>query len=1018
MKVLLPFIVALTMGCALGQVNITTYQVDSAHTGQNLSETVLTPTNVSASGGFGALFTQALDGQCYAQPLYMRNIKIANGTIHNIVFIATEHDSIYAFDADSNTGANANPLWHTSFLSSGVTTVPVADAKTADITNEIGITATPVIDPSTNTLYIVSKTKNTAAGTYDQKLHALDITSGAEKFGGPVSLDSILTSLDTSAAMLRQHLRASMELSNGILYLSYASHSDQTPYHGLILAYKASNLTLVNSFNDTPHGVEGGIWGAGAGPVIDSSGNLFVSTGNGTFDQTNTGAYDLSESFLRLAPATTAAGSFYPNQSTGYLTLSNQSTLTSKDLDLGSSGILLLPNQTGGSHPHIMVSGGKAGVLYVVDRDTLGGYNTTNKDIQEISDSALFCSPSYFNGNIYYATAGGHLTQRSVSYNSTTGGYVSTTSIVSSQTFTNHGSSAFISANSTSPGATGILWIINGATPSVLYAYNPANVAAAPYTTFTTSYKSGSSVVNSTANKFTIPIVANGKVYLTGYDPSGTTGRLYVLGLLNATTAPNAPTSLVATPTSSTQLALSWTNNATNEAGFDIYRSTSPTGPFTTQVGTTGANINVYSDSDLTPQTTYYYQVNAVNSAGNSTNTSTASATTFSPFTPPGLVAYWNFDEGTGETANDVTGNGHAGMLNGEVDWIPGFIGAAALNFHGTGNAVSNVDVPSSAALEFSATQSFTLSAWIDPGALKSSDEGAICASRDQGAYYGIWINSSNQWVFRGGVVGGTQTDVVGPTATETWTHVAVVQNGAAGTRTLYINGAAVATGAAQAANGAGDFWIGQANSVEQAFPGSIDEVRLYNAALTATQIQGLLGPPVLQAVSRQAQGSKGNFDLLIPSTGVVPVECRVGSTPGAYNLVLSFSSAVSGITGTLGLQSGQSGTVAGAVNSVTYDTTGKIVTVNLTSVGDAQRLNLHLSGILPGKGTADIPLNILWGNVSGSGTVRVSDIIKVKNQLQATLSTSNYLDDINCDGAISAADVTLVKSASQTHLP
>jgi autotransporter-associated beta strand protein len=841
MKLLLPIIVALTMGCALGQVNITTYQVDSAHTGQNLNETVLTPSTISATGAFGALFTQPLDGQCYTQPLYMSNVKIADGSIHNIVFVATQHDSVYAFDADT---PNIGPLWHTSFLSSGVTTVPTSSANTTDITNEIGITATPVIDPSTNTLYTVSKTKNTAAGTYDQYLHALDITTGAEKFGGPVSLDSILTNLDTSAAMLRQHLRGSLELSNGNLYLAYASHSDVQPYHGLLLAFNATTLALVNSFNDTPHGIEGGIWGAGAGPAIDSAGNLFFTTGNGTFDQTNAGAFDLSETFVRLPPATTTAGSFYPNTTTGYFTLSNQSTLTSKDLDLGSSGVLLLPNQTGGTHPHIMVSGGKAGMLYVVDRDTLGGYNGTNQDIQEISEGALFCSPSYFNGNIYYAPAGGPLTQRAVGYNSATGGYISTTSTISSQTFTNHGSSAFISANSANLSTSGIVWIINGATPSTLYAYNPANVAAAPYVTFTTSYNNGTSVVNSTCNKFAIPTVVNGKVYLTGYDSSLTTGRLYVLGLLSANSGPVAPSNLTATPTSSTQVTLNWTDNSSNESGFHIYRSTSSTGPFTTLVGMTGANISTYSDPNLNPQTTYYYQVNAYNSVGSSTNTATASATTFAPFSQPGLVAYWNFDEGTGSIANDVTGDGHTATLNGEFGWVPGLIGNAAMNFHGTGDAVSNAVVPAAAPLEFSATQSFTLSAWADPGALRSSDAGVICASRDQGAYYGIWINSSNQWVFRGGVVGGSQTDVVGPTATQNWTHVAVVQDGAAGTRTLYINGVAVATGAAQAANGAGDFWIGQANSVEQPFAGTVDEVRLYNVALTATQIQGLLGPP------------------------------------------------------------------------------------------------------------------------------------------------------------------------------
>ena len=1038
-------LVVCLLGVARAQVNITTYKNDNAHTGQNLVETVLSPSVLEASGGFGLIFNQTLDGQVYAQPLFMSGVTIPSKGIHNVVFIATQHDSVYAFDADSNTGANTLPLWHTSFLdapsnppsgvnftSDGASTIPTKNANTSDITVEIGITTTPVIDPTSNTLYVVSKTMTVSGSTttYFQYLHALDITTGQDKIpkqlinpsfsgngngsvGGQIAFDA-----------LREHLRSSMLLYDGLVYLSYASHSDQGNYHGLILGYNATTLQLVKSFITTPNGSEGGIWAAGCGPAVDGTGNLFVTTGNGSFDQKTAGGFDWSECFLKL-PTT---GAFtIADYSTDFFAPNNQAALTSGDVDLGSSGVLLLPDQSG-PHPHIMISGGKGDVMYVVDRDILGGNVASGQSdqvVQKVTEPhRLFCTPSYFNGYVYYAPEGGNMLCRQVGYSSATGDYLASTPIQSKETFSAHGSSAFISANGTS---NGIVWIINAATPSILYAYDAAKFSTSTGSVgsiyqFPLVYGTGSNVINDSANKFTLPTVANGKVYLTAYDPPAngattTVAHLFVLGTLTAaTTAPTAPSQLTAAPSSSTQITLSWKDNSGNESGFKILRASQAGGPFS-QVGLTGANITTFTDGSLAPETDYFYEIVATNNVGDSAPTNVADGTTFQPFTPPGLLSYWNFDEGSGTNVRDVSGHGYNGVLNGEVGFIPGFIGNAALNFHGTGNAVANVTVTDAPSLRFTASQSFTLSAWIQPAGTRTTDEGIICKSRDIGNYYGIWISTSgNHWVFR-----GPQGDLVGPVATTNWTHVAAVQDGVADKRYLYINGVLAASGPAQAGDGTGDLWFGQAKSVTEPFPGDLDEIRLYGRALAATEIGSLMGPPILQASSRLTQGTSGTFDLVLPMDGTVLTEPRQGVPAGSYNLVLKFSSPVSGLNALLGLQAGVSGTSVGTVNAVAYDSTGTIVTVSLGGVGSGQALNLHLSGIEPGNGTADVPLNVLVGDVNGDGAITQADGNLIQSHVGQPDTEANFSYDLDGNGEVDAADVAIVNAvlnASESPMP
>ena len=1004
-------------GHSLAQTDITRWQVDLQHTGNNSTETILTPGNLSSPGNFGLLFFQQMDGQTYGQPLLASGVNVS-GTSHNIVYVATEHDSIYAFDADSNLGPNASPIWHDSLLPAGTIPVPQSVVGSGDITIELGITTTPVIDKAGGTIYIVSKFQRTSDSTYHQYLYALDLATGAYKFGSPVEINPSLpgSSSDSSGGMipfsaLHEHMRSAMLLYNGLIYLSYASHSDTNPYHGEILAYDENTLQFVKAFNAAPNGLEGGIWQSGAGPAIDGSGNMYVSIANGPWDQTNPQyGTDWGETMLKL-PTSGTTFNISSSNTLNWFTPNNWNNLNGGDLDLGSGGLCLLPDQAG-PHQHILVGGGKGAVLYVVDRDSMGGLATPDNAIQEIAEPGgnwLFVTPAYYNGCIYYSAAGGNLEQRAVGYNingTGDGSYVSTAPITSTEVFNVKGNGCFISSSGTT---NGIVWMLDGAG---IRAYNAANVAGSAIYTANSALPGN---IGTQTTKFSLPMVANGKLYYTAFD-NNNNGYLLVSGLLaSGSGSPAAPSNAVATAVSQSAITVTWTDNSNNEAGFSVKRSTSAAGPFV-QVGAPGANVTTYTDSGLTPNTTYYYQVVAYNSNGSSAATNVASATTFPAFATNGLVAYWNMDEAGGTVINDVTGNGHTGTFNGEGGSTTGLINNG-LNFHGTGQATSNVSVANKSDLQFSGTQSFTLSVWANPSALRSSEETIIAKSRDQGNYYGIWINASNCWVFRG--PGG---DVVGPAVTQgAWTHIAAVQDGGAGTRTLYINGVAVATGTAQAADGAGAFWMAQQNvsgNVE-GFPGTLDEVRVYNRALGANEIPDLLGVPVVDVVSTQTQGGAGAMPLVIWPTATQIVEPRKGATPGSYTLTLNFSAPVTGLSASLQLQNGA--TAVGSVSSLSYDASGQIVTIALSGVGNQQALDLHLSHVPSGAGatggTADIPFNVLWGDANGNGVVDALDYAIVHNSHTGLVNSSSYLFDINCSGAVDATDDSLVTAGTGTNL-
>lgn len=503
-----------TVGTIPQQPAVLTYHSDNARTGQNLQETVLTPTNVNTVQ-FGKLFSLPVDGYIYAQPLYIANLNIG-GQLHNVVFVATEHDSVYAFDADN---PGAAPLWHTSFIdpAAGVTTVAsVADTGCYDLVPEIGITGTPVIDPAAGRLYVVAKTKEN--GTFVQRIHALDITTGADAVG-PVTIQATVPGTGDGSDghgnltfnPLQENQRAALLLSNGVLYIAFASHCDSNPYHGWVLAYDAATMNQVGAFNATPNGGMGGIWQSGGGAAADADGDVYVITGNGTFDA-DTGGSDFGDSFLKLAGGTLMLSD--------YFTPYDQASLAANDTDLGSGGPLLLPDQTVGP-PHLLVGAGKEGTIYLVNRDAMGQFQTGSDSqiVQSLPGAlgSLFSTPAYFANTVYFVAVDDVLKAYVLNNGQLTlSGQAATP-------FGFPGASPVISANGSS---NGIVWALQtdqyaSAGPAVLHAYSAADVSIEFYN----SNQNPARDDPGPAVKFTVPTVANGKVFV------GTQNQLAVFGL-------------------------------------------------------------------------------------------------------------------------------------------------------------------------------------------------------------------------------------------------------------------------------------------------------------------------------------------------------------------------------------------------------------------------------------------------------------------------------------------------------
>ena len=508
------------------ETDVLTYHNDNGRTGQNLNETVLTPGNVAFSS-FGKLFELPVDGLVDGQPLIKTQVSIPGSGVHDVLYVVTEHDSVYAFDAVS--GAQ---LWHVSMLGTGETTSD--DRGCGQVTPEIGVTSTPVIDPkagANGTIYVVAMSKD-ASSNYIQRIHALDLTTGSEEFGGPVAIAASYPGNGASSKngqvpfLPGQYKeRAALLLLNGTVYTTWASHCDISPYTGWIMSYAVNNQnTLVQTsvLNITPNGSEGAIWASGAGPGADSLGNIYFLDGNGTFDTTLTGAGfptkgDYGNAFVKLS---TSSGLQVADYFNTYDTVSESNT----DTDLGSGGALLLPdmNDSTGTTRHLAVGAGKDGNIYLVDRDNMGKFNPAgNTGIYQELPGALpngeWAMPAYFNGTLYY----GGVSQPIQAYALSKATLVANPTSTTRESFSYPGTTPSISASGQSGG---IVWAIENASTGVLHAYDATNLA----NEFYNSNQAPKGRDNFSDNKYVTPTIANGKVYV------GTPNSVAVFGLLSS----------------------------------------------------------------------------------------------------------------------------------------------------------------------------------------------------------------------------------------------------------------------------------------------------------------------------------------------------------------------------------------------------------------------------------------------------------------------------------------------------
>lgn len=514
--------------------DVVTFKNDALRSGQYLVETTLTPANINSTS-FGLLHNPKVDGKVDAQPLYLSQLSIG-GAAHNVVFVATEHGSVYAIDADAGT-----TLWQVSLLATGETTSDTHGC--GQVVPEIGITSTPVIDRAAGpngTLYVVAMSLDKSS-KYHQRLHALDVTTGAELLNGPTE---IVATFPNSAGTTtfdpgQYEERAALLLSGGMVYTSWTSHCDNAPYSGWVIAFKQSDLTRAAVVNVAPNsgvaltGVPTGdnsgfstngpaIWMSGDGPGADSAGNVYFLTGNGRFETTldangfpNQGDYGNSFVKLSLSGGNLAV--------TDYFATFDAVHLSAQDLDLGSGGEMLLPDLMDSTNTvkHLIVGAGKDGKIYLVDRDNMGKFDSAKNNIWQEVDGALggaiFSSPAYYNGNLYYGAIGATLRAFSIAAARISG----TPTSQSTTTFLRPGTSPVVSANGTT---NAIVWAHENTSPAVLHAYDATNLA---HELYNSNQATGSRDQFGTGNKFITPTVAGGKVFV------GTTNSVGIFGLLH-----------------------------------------------------------------------------------------------------------------------------------------------------------------------------------------------------------------------------------------------------------------------------------------------------------------------------------------------------------------------------------------------------------------------------------------------------------------------------------------------------
>jgi hypothetical protein len=506
--------------------DVTTYHYNLNRDGLNSQETILTQANVNSTT-FGVVGNDPVDGKVDAEPLFLGNLTIGSAT-HNVLYVATEHGSVYAFDADTNAR-----LWKTSVIPAGETTSD--DHGCSQITAEIGITSTPVIDRkqgANGTLFTVGMSKD-AAGKYHQRIHALDITTGTEITGSPTEVAASVpgTGDNTQGGNVvfdpsQYAERAALTLYNGNIYTGWTSHCDVGLYTGWLIAYSETTLQQTQVLNLIPNGHEGSVWMSGSGLAVDAAGSLYLSDANGTFDATldansNPINRDYGNAMLRL---TATNGTLAVAD---YFNVSNTVSESSQDLDLGSGGVVLLPDMTdaSGKVQHLIVGAGKDKNIYIASRDSLGKFNAASPNnanvYQQITGQLAglnYTTPAVFNNTLFIASDGDTLK----AFPFTSAKLATTPTSVSTATFAHPGSTPAVSANGTQDG---IVWAVESALtkPGVLHAYDPTNLQ---HEFYNSNQAASSRDAFGNGNKFITPLVINGKVYI------GTQNSVAVFGLL------------------------------------------------------------------------------------------------------------------------------------------------------------------------------------------------------------------------------------------------------------------------------------------------------------------------------------------------------------------------------------------------------------------------------------------------------------------------------------------------------
>jgi hypothetical protein len=1015
--------------------------------------------------------------------------------LHDVVFVATSMDSLFAIDANTgavlwkdsflyNATGNPNPV--NAAIPAGVTAVPGGyntETNSQDLSPWIGIVSTPVIDGAHGYIYLVAKTREVHGGDqanphYVSTLHKIRLSDGLDT--NVVMADTTLQTSNTTFTFnsgpyvlgtgdgatqignqsriyfnaVRQMVRPALELYNGRIYIGSGSHGDNQPYHGWILTYDATTLACNGVWNATPTGTEGegGVWQGGGGVVIDSNGYIYFETGNGQFDGNNdnnvvtgldangfpiNGNY--GDCFVKLAlDPTTTAGNQGTNKNgwgltvVDYFSPYNNHALDTVDRDLGSGGPTILPDSVGSAtHPHLLVGGGKQGTLYLIDRDNMGKFGTTDNVVQSFSGAvnATFCTAAFFNGRLYSTSGyGGPAVCWPLA-----GATISTTiPQVGPDSFAFPGCSPYISSNS---GANGIVWAIDKGT-NQLRAYDASNLTSELWTSNLNSSRDGLG----SAVKFSVATPANGHVYV------GTADHLVVYGLLVPPTGPpSAPTGLTAAATSYSSISLSWTDNSNDESGFRIERSTDNVN--FTEVGSVGANVMSFADTGLTAETTYYYRVrafNLYNTLSFSVYTNTASATTSveGTYVPANL---YHFDEGSGTVTVDSAGGNNGTLVGSPLPgWIlPGEIGNAALSFSGDGVPQRTNESAVQVANDLSPVlgQTSSLLFWIKTTQVGNNVHfqapavtGVEAAGSGNDINWG-YIDGSGHI----GVAVGDSGSVLSanPINDGQWHHIGLTRDSVGGTVNVYVDGALSATGLLEVGAKTTPFYLIGGLSDETGgqtigasyFNGQLDDVQVYPLVVPPSWISYVALYPAAPTnlVVTPASGTELDLNWTDNATNETGFEVWSSVNGGPFELIAQLPANTTSYADT-GLSPGTPFSYfVRAVNS--YGVADSSVVDSGTTVPPATPSGAFVSYLAPTEidlawidnATNETGYNILRragsGNFLSVATLPANSVSYRDMAVQAATSYDYHIQAFNIAGYSDFAGLTITTPAQSQYL-